>query len=556
MDVSTAHADRDSATEFSEQLLRLSDSGAGVIHVRTTEILRAVLALRQTVLLDLCTYHEWDIVNGTREFKVETFTNEATTGDGNVDFATAFQAPLNAMREGKERERTEYHVYVNPQPFIDNNPYVHQLLLAYNEYLPACRICVILVTPDAPLPDMAANSAILSLSFSTPGIGELRTSLTSALEMYSSDFESPIELTDDEVLRICYAGAGLSALQFDTWVSLARTKAIRDRCPTLTADYILNEVQRGKTEVVNSSDILELYHAQSMSDVGGMENLKEWVAMRSGCYSEEAREFGIESPKGMVLVGPPGTGKSLVAKATASVLGVPVVRMDFGKVFSSLVGSSEQRIRTALRMVESMAPVVLFCDEIDKGLGGISNGSGGDSGISMRVLGSFLTWLQDCPYPVFTLVTANNVDSLPPELLRRGRFDAIFSTSLPTDDERREIFSIHLAKRGRNIDDLAPADVERMIEVSDRYVPSELESAVKDALVAAFSAGVDVTGQHIVKALQEMVPLSKAFAAQIDRMTKWAKDNATPVSISIEERNRRQVAAQNRTRVSHRRRGA
>jgi len=170
---------------------------------------------------------------------------------------------------------------------------------------------------------------------------------------------------------------------------------------------------------------------------------------------------------------------------------------------------------------------VLFCDEIDKGLGGI--GGSGDSGTSNRVLGSFLTWLQDCTHPVFVMVTANNVTGLPPEMLRRGRFDAIFSTSMPTPSERREVLRIHLKLRGRDIQDFPKEEVSEVVALSEGYVPAEIESAVKDALVDAFSDGTEEMGmEHVKKALTSMVPLSKAFAAQIKAMNDWAQANATP----------------------------
>lgn len=193
------------------------------------------------------------------------------------------------------------------------------------------------------------------------------------------------------------------------------------------------------------------------------------------------------------------------------------------------------------------------CDEIDKGLGGIANGSGSDSGVSMRVLGSFLTWLQDCEYPVFTVVTANNVDGLPPELLRRGRFDAIFSTALPSESERKEVLAIHLAKRGRGIEDFSRQEIAEILEASNGYVPAEIESAVKDALVESFSKDEELTHVHIVQALAAMVPLSKAFAAQITRMNEWAVNNATPVGYENTGR-RVEAAAAGRGRVTTRRR--
>ena len=183
-------------------------------------------------------------------------------------------------------------------------------------------------------------------------------------------------------------------------------------------------------------------------------------------------------------------------------------------------------MRQALRQVEDMAPVVLLADEVDKGLGGI--GGGGDSGVSSRVLGSFLTWLQDCKKPVFTIVTANNVTGLPPELMRRGRFDAIFSTSLPTYKERYDVLRIHLALRGRDIEDFDKDDVDTLVKRLDGYVPAEIESAVKDAIVDAFAGEEDLTIAHIESAVKAMVPLSKAFEQQITAMNEWAKNNATP----------------------------
>jgi len=554
MDVTKNHASRHSENDFSKQFLMLVDSGAGVIHVRAAEILRAVTCIRKTVLLDKGEYKEWDVVNGSRIFHIGNYTDEGVTGDNDSDIATAFSSPLGAMRDGVAGETTKYFVYVNPHVYMENNPHMHQLLLMYNEYLPSCKICVVMVTPDTPLPESAASDSILSLHFHTPGLNELKKSVESVIEASASDFDDGIDLDDDEITKVCYAGSGMTSLQFETYLSLAAVKAAREDRPMLTAEEIVDEVQIGKTEIVNQSDILELYKASDIHDVGGMENLKDWIKKRSRCYSDEARDFGVEPPKGMVLVGPPGTGKSLVAKAIAGELGVPLVRIDFGRVFSSYVGSSEQRIRTALRQVEAMSPCVLFCDEIDKGLGGIASGGGSDSGVSMRVLGSFLTWLQDCEYPVFTMVTANNIDGLPPELLRRGRFDAIFSTSLPNDKERKDVLAIHLRKRGRDIDEFSEDEINTIVASCDKYVPAEIESAVKDALVDAFSEDQTLSAQHVVNAFSVMVPLSKAFATQIERMNEWAKNNATPVSLTEDQRKARKEQVKNRSRISTRRR--
>lgn len=411
---------------------------------------------------------------------------------------------------------------------MENNPTLNQLLITYSHTLPSTNLVVVLLTPDLPLPtEIDAN--ILSVRFDPPGLGELKDSLHTILKDVNDDFEEGVNLTEEQVEKVCYVGAGMTKNHFEMYAALSIVEAARAGKDTVTTDDIIKGVSVGKTDVVNSNDILELYPSTDIKNVGGLENLKNWVRKRRGCYSDAAKEFGVEPPKGIVLVGVPGSGKSLIAKAISSELGVPLVRLDFGRVFNSLVGASEQRMRTALRMVESMSPVVLFADEVDKGLGGI--GGSGDSGTSNRVLGSFLTWLQDCKHPVFTIVTANNVTGLPPEMLRRGRFDAIFATSMPNPRDRREVLRIHLDLRGRDIASYPAAEVKEIIALSEGYVPAEIESAVKDALVDAFNDDCEVEMKHVKKALMAMVPLSKAFARQIQDMNEWAKANATPAGL-------------------------
>jgi AAA+ superfamily predicted ATPase len=473
-------------------------------------------------------------------------------GDGNADFGAAFVSPLTNYREqhGDFSGAVRFFVFMHPNVFMENNPYVASLLHQYIEILPSSNVCVVLVTPDAPLPIEGVH--VFSLPFETPGFGELRESLHMVFDSVRQDFADGVVTKDEEIDRICNVGAGMSKTAFEAYSALALVEAGREGKDVVTVNDILGGVTVGKTDIVNSNDILELYPTGNIANVGGMENLKDWIRKRSRCYSDEAREFGIEPPKGMVFVGPPGTGKSLAAKAVSGVLGVPLVRLDFGRVFNSLIGASEQRMRTALKMVEAMAPCVLFCDEIDKGLGGIGGSS--DGGTSNRVLGSFLTWLNDCQYPVFTMVTANNIDHLPPELLRRGRFDEIFSTSLPTPRERKEVLAIHLSLRNRDMADYDKADVQKVIDASNRYVPAEIEAAVKDGLINAFDAGEEFEMDHVYKALTRMVPLSKAFEEQIARMNAWATNNATPASASEEQAAKLTAEMSNRRRISNRKR--
>lgn len=535
MDINSDLLNRHSEDSFAEQLRIVSDAGAGVIHIRCSEVMRGVMCVRKSLLLDGNVYKEWDVVNGFKEFTTENMFALNVSGDNNANIMDAYQSPLRAIStdgatglgaSGNEEDRRplSYFAFINPQFWLRENPLLTHLTLYYASVLPSTDLRVLLITPDIALPDQLLSENTYTIHFETPGLGELRESMDAILQGVEGD-DISIDIDEQEREQICFVGAGMPKDQFDMSVALASVRAIESG-EEITVDTLIEGVSAGKTETVKKNDLLELYHPEDMENVGGMENLKDWVNKRRACYSDEAREFGIEPPKGMVFVGPPGTGKSLAAKAVAKVLGVPLVRLDFGRVFNALVGESEARIRQALKMVENMSPCVLFCDEVDKGLGGI--GGSQDSGTSSRVLGSFLTWLNDCKHPVFTMVTANNVTGLPPELLRRGRFDAIFSTGLPMEDERQEVLAIHLRKRDRDIKDFTAKELKDFATASASYVPAEIESAVKDALIEAFNTKNDLGMHHIIDALRNMVPLSKAFNTQMQVMTAWAAQNATP----------------------------
>jgi len=263
-----------------------------------------------------------------------------------------------------------------------------------------------------------------------------------------------------------------------------------------------------------------------------------------GSFTDEAMEFGITPPRGITLVGPPGTGKSLVAKATAHMLGLPLIRFDVSRIFQSLVGSSEAKVRATLKLVDAMAPCVLFMDELDKVFGGTVSGLQGDSGVGQRVLGSILTWLQEGDAPVFVVATANRVEYLPPEMMRRGRMDEVFSVQTPSEVERMEILRIHARKRGHDPDEIEDLDVA--VAASNGYVGAELEAAVADALVAAFaSEDKTLTGQLIAQELSDLKPLSQAFPEQFQDMAEWAHNNARPANAGEPPRPVRQ-----RTRTS------
>lgn len=521
---------------------KFSNAGGSVIQIRTREPNRAAITLRKNLIGSDTPYREWDVVNGWRTFTKENFTDFRPAGKA-TDFLEALGAPLADLRLATsalhaEPDKVHYYVFINPQAWMKNSPIVSEYISQYATILPTTNVCMLLVTDDEPLQGIPLGDMLVT-EFSTPSSDELKQVLTETVgNAVNQDGSYPggSSLRTSDIERLAHMGLGLTLSEFETYASITLVEGNEEADDKVTVDRLMAGIGKGKTAVIRQSEILELTPTTSIADVGGMQRLKDWVQQRSNAYSDEAREFGVEPPKGAALVGVPGTGKSLVAKAIASVFEVPLVRLDFARVFSKYVGDSESRVRAALKMVESMAPCVLFVDEIDKGLGGA--GGGGDSGTSSRVLGSFLTWLQECKAPVFTMVTANRVDGLPPELLRRGRFDQIFSVGMPGPEARREVFRIHLERRGRNLTDFSAMEIETIITESNGYVPAEIESAIKDAITTAFNDTTDKTKKlkvsHIVAALKNLVPMSKSHADKIDRIVEWAAANATNVEYTAE----------------------
>lgn len=286
-------------------------------------------------------------------------------------------------------------------------------------------------------------------------------------------------------------------------------------------------VRNAKAELLESDGVLELISTDvgNLDEVGGMDNLKRWLAIRGRGFEQGAREFGLEPPRGVLLTGVPGCGKSLVAKTLARTWGMPLVLLDPGSIYGSFVGESEARLRSALDTVETMAPVVVWIDEIEKGF---AAGSGsGDSGVSQRVLGTFLRWMQDRPPGVFLVATSNDVEKLPPELLRRGRFDEIFFVDLPRSDERRSVFELHLRRRNR---DPAAFDLDALVGASDGFSGAEIEGAIVGAMYRAYSSGEELSGPDVLTELAQTTPLSRTRAEDIVAMRLWAQGRATPAT--------------------------
>ncbi len=386
--------------------------------------------------------------------------------------------------------------------------------------LKSSRKTVIFLSPHLVIPgDMEKEISILD--FPLPTMAEIEQTLDELLEGVSPE---NIRLTQNEKHTLVRAALGLTLQEAEN----AFCKAIvRSRGLDNSALAIIHEE---KNQVVKKTGVLEFVKSDlSVEDIGGLENLKNWLKKRNGSWLERAKAYHIPAPKGVLITGVPGCGKSLTAKAMSAIWNLPLLKLDMGRIFGGVVGSSEENIRKAIATAEAVAPSILWVDEIEKGFAGTK--SSGDSGTSARVFGTFLTWMQDKTAPVFVIATANDISSLPPELLRKGRFDEIFFVDLPTSKEREKIFRLHLAKRTKGSAvahqiDLNSGLCAELARLSDGFSGAEIEQAVISALYEAFFADRGLCRDDLVKAVRETVPLSVTQRESLLALRQWAATRA------------------------------
>lgn len=311
------------------------------------------------------------------------------------------------------------------------------------------------------------------------------------------------------------AASGLTVQEAENAFALSVSE-VKDIVPSIVA--------REKALTVKKNGILEVIEPGiSLSDIGGLDLMKTWMVKRKSAFTPKAVEYGLPTPKGFLIVGVPGCGKSLTAKAAACVLGVPLLKLDGGKIFAGHVGESEANLRSVIQTAEAIAPCVLWIDELEKSFAGSKSSGQTDGGTSARVFGSFLQWLQDKTSPVFVVATANDVSQLPPELLRKGRFDETWFVDLPTPEEREQIWKIQIAKFGRKPDAF---DINRLASMTEGFTGSEIESLFSEALFAAFDDNKEPDDLLLAMLVGQVIPLSKMMAAEVDALRRWADGRA------------------------------
>ncbi|MCR5260513.1 MAG: AAA family ATPase [Candidatus Gastranaerophilales bacterium] len=380
---------------------------------------------------------------------------------------------------------------------------------------------IIFMAPEFVMPDTMQKD-ITILDFPLPNLNEIKAKLDSMLAQNSKAIID--NLTDTDKEKLCKAALGLTMQEVENAFALSIVNngkiGIED----------MHTILQEKMQVIKKTGILEfVYSDYSINDVGGLDNLKNWLMKRKNSWSEKAKRYCVPAPKGVLITGVPGCGKSLTAKAISTMWQLPLLRLDLSKIFSGVVGSSEENMRRALATAEAVAPSILWVDEIEKGLSGVN--SGNDSGVSARIFGQFLTWMQEKEAPVFVIATANNINYLPPEFLRKGRFDEIFFVDIPTFEERKEIFKLHIEKRLKDKEvsqKIVQSDelYTKLASLTENFIGAEIEQVVISALYEAFFESRALKYSDFTNTIKNTVPLCTTQKEEILRLREWANVRA------------------------------
>ncbi len=480
---------------FREELSLLVRSRYPLIYIPTREEERAEAAIAQCAKSmggDRAVY-TWDYVDGYQG-------NPTDNGFGRRN-------PLQALELIEKVPATAAAIFV----FRDYHRFLEDIAISRKlrnllRLLKAQPKNIVILSAQLSIPD-ELSSSITVLEFPLPDGAEIRTEVDRILGATGSQLSAR---DTDELVRSCQ-GLALERIRR----VLSRGIAAHGTFEPGDIDLILEE----KRQTIRQTQILEFYPAsEKISDIGGLDSLKDWLLTRGGAFSEKARQYGLPHPRGLMLVGIQGTGKSLTAKAIAHHWHLPLLRLDVGRLFGGLVGESESRTRQMIQLAEALAPCILWIDEIDKAFAGFDGR--GDSGTTSRVFGTFITWLAEKSSPVFVVATANNIQSLPPEMLRRGRFDEIFFVGLPSQEEREAIFAVHLARlRPHN---LAIYDLKRLAYETPDFSGAEIEQAIIEAMHIGFSQNRDFNHDDVLTAVSQIIPLARTAQQQIEALQSWA----------------------------------
>jgi hypothetical protein len=461
--------------------------------------------------------------NLTQSLNKTLFTWSVSTGmESNgriVDKATTPEEALSFIQKSSDNA---IFILKDFHPFLDKeNVSVIRIFRDLAVLLKRSYKTVIILSPVLDIPT-ELEKELNVIDFPLPSLMELTNLFKSMLRTIETNKTVRIDANPELLERAVKAALGLTESEAEN--VFAKALVSSSSFDESDIPLIISE----KKQIIRKTGLLEYFDlSENIRDVGGLDNLKFWLQQRSYAFTERARDYGLPQPRGLLLLGVQGCGKSLISKAVANLWQLPLLRLDVGRLFNSFIGASEENMRKAIKIAESLAPVVLWLDEIEKGFAGISGSGNSDAGTTSRVFATFLTWLQEKTSPVFVVATANNIEYLPPEMLRKGRFDEIFFIDLPTLNERKQIFQIHLAKRNRAPESF---DIAMLSKSSEGFSGAEIEQVIIDGLYNAFPQNRDITTNDLIRVLGETIPLSRTMAEDITMLRNWAKDRARPAS--------------------------
>ncbi|MBP6840463.1 MAG: AAA family ATPase [Kofleriaceae bacterium] len=467
------------------------------------------------MLEELATQHgkhllEWSVTRGLRR-------TGGVRGGAPVE---AQRDPIKALQAIEKLPEPSLIVLKDFHPYLEQ-PEVVRALREAGQLIKASFSTVVILAPVLRVPP-ELEKELTVLDVPLPDVLDLRDLLREIVQVVRASKKATIELTNRDGELLLRAAQGLTLAEAEN--AFAKAIAADGKLAAEDIDLVLAE----KRQIIRKTGLLEyISSGENAATVGGLPYLKAWLTRRGAAFSDEARRFGLPEPKGLLLLGVQGCGKSLTAKAIANQWHLPLLRLDLGRIFAGLIGSSEDNVRRAIRIAESVAPAVLWIDEIEKGLSGSTSSGSVDGGVTARVFATILTWMQEKTAPVFVVATANRIAELPPELLRKGRFDEIFFIDLPSARERQDILRIHLSRRGR---DPSKFDLPALAAAAVGYSGAELEQAVIAGLYAAFEERSDLAQHHVATALAESPPLSATMREDLGRLRAWAQTRTRPAS--------------------------
>lgn len=473
-----------------------------ILQIESHEEKRALDLLVRIAVANRLPVYQWSVTEGLKRLDIDLGTQRHNA------------EPADVLGHIKSSSVEGIFVLLDFDPYLSeptNTRFIKEIAMKFD----GSRNKLVFISHKIEMP-MSLNHSVVRFDLSLPNEEALIKIIREEALKWQRESGQKVSLDKKSMLRIV---SNLKGLTFKDARRLIRNAIVNDDAIT---ESDVDEIMQAKYRLLNRDDVISFeYDTARFGDVGGMSRLKQWLHQRGKVFHGQGRQHEVDSPKGLLLLGVQGCGKSLAAKAVAGIWKVPLLRFDFAALYDKYIGESEKNLRATLKTAELMAPCVLWIDEIEKGISG-----GNDDGTSRRILGALLTWLAENKTRVFVVATANNIDALPPELIRKGRLDEIFFVDLPREDVRKQIFYIHLEKRKVAIEDINMDEVAR---ACDGFSGAEIEQVIVSALYAVRAGDAEMNTRHLLDEIAATRPLSVVMDEKITQLRQWAAHRTVPV---------------------------